>query len=148
MPGLIDLDLLLASLQPTLDEGLFVFITLPAASYGAGGQFSPIAAVQEAEGLSLIVSQDRAEGAGLPYEGVFRRLTLQVPSSLSAVGLTAAVAGRLADAGISANVLAGYHHDHVFVPEDRAEEALAVLETLSTSVQARQPRPPTAHPNS
>jgi hypothetical protein len=36
----------------------------------------------------------------------------------------------LSDAGISCNVLAGYHHDHLLVPSDRADEAIAVLQRL------------------
>jgi hypothetical protein len=53
-----------------------------------------------------------------------------VHSSLEAVGLTAAVAGALTAAGISANVVAAFHHDHVFVPADRAEAAMAQLDLL------------------
>ena len=51
-------------------------------------------------------------------------------SSLEAVGLTAAVAGALAAEGISANVVAAFHHDHVFVPAGRAAEAMACLARL------------------
>jgi hypothetical protein len=58
-------------------------------------------------------------------------ITLRVTSALDAVGLTAAVAGELAQAGLSCNVIAGYHHDHLFVPYDRAPSAVAVLEALA-----------------
>jgi hypothetical protein len=60
-------------------------------------------------------------------------ITLRVHSSLAAVGLTAAVAAALSDHGISANVVAAYCHDHIFVPADRAEEALAALRSLQAS---------------
>ena len=63
----------------------------------------------------------------------FARITLTVHSALEGVGLTAAVAGALAQAGIACNVVAGYHHDHLFVPWDRREEALAILQRLSQS---------------
>ena len=53
--------------------------------------------------------------------------SLMIHSSLDAVGLTAAVASRLADHGISANVVAGYYHDHIFVPVEAAEQALGAL---------------------
>jgi len=53
-----------------------------------------------------------------------------VPSDLAAVGLTAAFAQALAAVGISCNVLAGAHHDHLFVPVDRATDALAALRAL------------------
>lgn len=55
-------------------------------------------------------------------------------SPLEAVGLTAAVSGALAGAGISANVVATFFHDHVFVPKASAELALAVLQNLSAKV--------------
>jgi hypothetical protein len=72
-------------------------------------------------------SRSEAARLGLPPAPVFRRIALGVQSSLEAVGLTAAVAGALARQGISANMVAAFHHDHVFVPADRAEEALACL---------------------
>ena len=139
-----DLPTLLAALQPVLDGGPFVFVSLPGASYGDGVAYEPVAAIHEAEGLTLILSQARAEAAALAFEGTFHRITLQVHSSLAAIGLSAAVAGALAEKGISANIVAAYHHDQVFVPEERAEEALAVLVALSKSAQARLSRPPTA----
>ena len=61
---------------------------------------------------------------------MFCCIVLTVHSSLNAVGLTAAVAGALAAAGISANVVAAHYHDHIFVPSERAVDALAVLEQL------------------
>ena len=64
--------------------------------------------------------------------GGWARITLEVHSSLEAVGLTAVVARCLADAGISANVIAALHHDHIFVPWERRDDAIAVLEALST----------------
>lgn len=65
-----------------------------------------------------------------PGEG-WARITLGVESSLAAVGLTAQVAAALAARGISANMIAAFHHDHVFVPWDRRDEAMAVLRALS-----------------
>ena len=37
----------------------------------------------------------------------------------------------MAEAGISANVIAAYHHDHILVPIHQGLDALAVLEELS-----------------
>ena len=90
-----------------------------------------MATFNEEEGTTLVVERTAADVAGLEYGPVLRCITLQVYSSLAAVGLTAAVAGALADAGISANVIAAYHHDHVFVPADRAEEAVSILGSLT-----------------
>ena len=128
MSGLTDLDQLLAHLEPSLREGEYAFATAEGGTAADGLQ--PLATFVEEEGLSLIVERERAEAAGLAVEGVFRCITLTVRSSLEAVGLTAAVAGVLAEAGISANVVAAFHHDHVFVPAAHAERALSVLRGL------------------
>jgi hypothetical protein len=90
-----------------------------------------LASFQEDEGLSLILEQTAADKAGLIYESVFRGITLTVHSSLDAIGLTAAVVGELAEHGISANVVAASYHDHIFVPRDKAEQALKLLVALS-----------------
>jgi hypothetical protein len=80
------------------------------------------ALIREDEGVTLIG----------PGEG-WARIALGVHSSLEAVGLTARIAAALADRGIGANVVAAVHHDHVFVPWERREEALAALQALSVS---------------
>ena len=128
MSGLTDLDQLLAHLEPSLREGEYVFITVDDDTMT--DELQPLATFAEDEGRSLIVERERAEAAGLAVEGVFRCITLTVRSSLEAVGLTAAVATALAEAGISANVVAAFHHDHVFVPAAHAERALSVLRGL------------------
>ena len=78
------------------------------------------ALIREAEGVTII-----RQGSG------WARITLAVHSSLEAVGLTAAVAGALAEQGISANMVAAFHHDHLFVPWSRRAEAMVVLRALS-----------------
>jgi hypothetical protein len=54
-----------------------------------------------------------------------------VHSSLEAVGLTAAFATALSREGISCNVLAGHHHDHILVATADAERAMDVLHGLA-----------------
>lgn len=131
MSGETDLDRLLARLSPRLVDGEFVFLSFVDARYGDRAELEPLAAVSEAEGLTLIVPRQRADAHGQAYESVFRAITLQVHSSLDAVGLTAAFAGKLAERGISANVIAGFYHDHIFVRRDAAASALEALESLS-----------------
>lgn len=130
MAGETDLKKLLAEMRPHLHEDEYVVCTIPGGKVGDLADLEPFAAVLEEEGLTLVLQRERAEEAGLHYEGVFARITLQVHSSLEAVGLTAAVAGRLADLGISANVLAGYYHDHLLVPWDRRRDAMEALARL------------------
>jgi hypothetical protein len=130
MTGETDLDRLLSGLEPVLQAGLFRFATLPPGSY-VPASVSPVMVFREAEGMTLVVSEADAAAAGLASGPAFRMLTLTVHSSLEAVGLIAAVSGCLATAGIPVNPVSGYYHDHLFVPADRAEEALALLWQLS-----------------
>lgn len=123
-----DVSLLLSNLQPCLVEGAFVFCT---SSAPLSKDLDSIATFTETEGLSFVVSQAAADREGLHYNGVFALISLKVQSSLHAVGLTAALSTALADAEISANVVAAFHHDHLFVPAERALEALAILQNLS-----------------
>ncbi len=126
-----DLATLLNSLSPLLIDGEYVFCSVPGARYGEHPELAPVAACIEPEGLTLVIPRRRADEYGLAYETVFRGITLRVHSSLDAVGLTAAVATKLAECGISANVVAGYFHDHIFVPSEDAEKAMAALHELS-----------------
>jgi hypothetical protein len=121
MPGERNLEVLLGAMAPALDTEELVFCT---AAEIAG---EPVCAVREDEGWTLVLRREEAERLGLAGAFPCRRITLTVHSSLDAVGLLARVAAHLAEAGISVNVMSGYYHDHLFVPADRAEEALDVL---------------------
>ncbi|MDX2061661.1 MAG: ACT domain-containing protein [Bacteroidia bacterium] len=125
-----NLQRLLASLSPVLHEGAYVFChvrVLPT-------DVVPIALFREAEGISLVLPLVQAQALHLPYDGVFAWITLEVYSSLFAVGMTAAVAHALAEVGICANVVSAFHHDHVFVPYTRGDEAVGVLKRLAEPV--------------
>ena len=124
---------MLAGLEAQLDPVEWVFVTVPAPG-PHGGQ--PLMRFREEEGMTLVLRPEEAGRLGLPQAPVFRRITLGVHSSLEGVGLTAAVATALAGKGISANMVAAFYHDHVFVPADRAEEALACLRDLQRGAQA------------
>lgn len=118
---------LLATLAPAVRPGRYVFVT----SDDGRGVDDALASVVEEEGLSLVLRQDDADALGLDYDYVAGWITLTVHSALDAVGLTAAVSGALAGSGISCNVIAGRHHDHLLVPLHRVDDALAVLVSLS-----------------
>jgi hypothetical protein len=137
MQQISDLTTLLGNLSPVLLDGTYVFCSVVGARYGDHAELAPMVTVQEGEGLTLVLKQEQADRAKLAYDGCFRCITLTVFSDLQAVGLTAAVAARLAERGISANVVAGYHHDHVMVPEKRAGEALELLSAFSTGPKSR-----------
>jgi hypothetical protein len=115
-------------MRPELREGRFVFVALPEVPVG----LDPVAWVREDEGVTVVLRQHEADRRGLHYDFVAAMITLRVHSSLDAVGLTAAVSGPLADAGISCNVIAGYYHDHLFVPDEQGQTAMRLLNDLST----------------
>jgi hypothetical protein len=108
-------------------EGEYVFCTFAKARYGDHATLEPLAACAEPEGLTLVVPRSRADETGVSYESIFRGITLRVHSSLNAVGLTAVVSAALAEQGMSANIIAGYYHDHIFVQSEHAERAMAAL---------------------
>lgn len=120
-----DLSTLLRHMAPHLHSATYVYCCV--ADGPLPPELAPICTFREDEGLTLILEKAQAERAGLPFTFESRRITLTVNSALEAVGFLAAVAARLAAAGISCNAVAGYHHDHLFVPAARGDEALAVL---------------------
>ncbi|WP_210491567.1 ACT domain-containing protein [Patulibacter sp. SYSU D01012] len=126
MTGERDLDRLLTTMEPVARPGVWTFTTLPPGAPVPAG-LDPVVTVAEAEGTTLVVPLDAARAAGLPADFAATWITLSVHSALDAVGLTAEVARRLTAAGISCNVVAGYFHDHLFVPRDRADDALRAL---------------------
>lgn len=130
MSGELSLEKILKDLCPVLLEESYVFCSLPQGQYGTLPSLSPLASVQEPEGLTLVLTTGEAAREDLSFEGTFRCIRLEVYSSLESVGLTATVSTALAKEGISANLIAGAHHDHVLVPSPRAEQALKVLRNL------------------
>lgn len=126
--GLLDLQELLRALEPAVRPGDFVMV-----STNSESNLPAQASVVEDEGTSLVLERHVADAFRLEYSAVFAWITLTVGSSLAAVGLTAAVAGALAAQSIPCNVLAGFHHDHLLVPRERAQDAIAALARLSTS---------------
>jgi len=131
MSGLTALDELLRVMSPELLDGEFVFCSFANAAYGEHVNLNPIVSMVEKEGLTLVVPRQNADEAQLSYDSIFRCISLRVHSSLDAVGLTAAFAGKLADHGISANVIAGFYHDHMFVKKEEAQLAMIALEEFA-----------------
>ncbi|NER79666.1 MAG: ACT domain-containing protein [Leptolyngbya sp. SIO1D8] len=125
-----NLDTLLASLHPHLHPAVYVFCTLENGK-SLPSSVVPICQFQEAESLTLIVDQEQAKQASLPSLYPCRMITLRVHSSLAAVGLLAKVAQALAMENISVNAISAYYHDHLFVPCDRAEDAMICLQQLA-----------------
>ncbi len=125
-----DLYGMLKGMDPLLHDLPYVFMSEDRwtdFSIELSGMF---ASVHEDEGTTYVFALDQEweMAAGLPR---FARITLQVHSDLEGVGLTAAASTALAGAGIACNVIAAFHHDHLFVPWDRRDEAVRILSALA-----------------
>jgi hypothetical protein len=112
-----DLAGMLAGMAPMLDAQRWAFVLVEDAQLP-----DAFAIIREGEGTTAILPRK---------DGDFARITLMVHSALDGVGLTAAVAAALARQGIACNVVAGFHHDHLFVPWQRAEDALEALRDIA-----------------
>lgn len=135
MSGETDLRALIGSMRPRLSDGIYVVATLAGADVPAG--LEPLMTFREREGMTLILPRDEAEWAQLKAEFPCRMITLDVHSSLEAIGFMAAVSARLAAAGIPTNPVSGFYHDHLFVPVERAGEAIRVLEAMAVGEHLR-----------
>lgn len=133
MSGEIDLNKLLRTLEASLQDGVYVFATV--ADDGVPAGVSPRMTFREAEGTTLILLRDEAEAAGLAFEFPCRMITLDVHSALEAVGFIARIASELAKQGMGVNPVAGFYHDHLFVPVGREQDALRVLEQIATDAR-------------
>ncbi len=131
--GSTEIGELLKHMKPELLAGEYVFLSFQSSAYGDHTELAPIASFREQEGLTLVVPKASADQNRHSYSSVFRCITLQIHSSLEAVGLTAAFATQLTKFSISANVIAGYYHDHIFVGAEDAIKAIAALQELSAS---------------
>ncbi len=129
MPGEGNLKTLLQNMKPEMQEGIFVFCSIPE-DEEIPATLRPVHIFREREGTAFIVRREEAEAAGLPHQFASRMITLTVHSLLEAVGFLAAITGLLAEAGISVNAVSAFYHDHLFVPEHRAGEALHLLQNM------------------
>lgn len=119
----------MSRLHPRLAEEEYGFATIPAGQDWPVG-LVPLATFAEDEGASLVATIAALETAGIEHQRGWARISLGLASELGGVGLTALMATGLAKAGISCNVVAAYHHDHLFVPWERREEAMQILDEM------------------
>jgi len=117
----------LKNLNPVLLEDEYVFCTFLSSIYVDHDKFNPIASFNEKEGLTLVVKAETAKLNNLEFNDTFKCISLNLISSLTSVGLTALISKVLADNEISANIYAGYYHDHIFVPLEKANDAFKLL---------------------
>ena len=125
-----DLSNILNNLQPELLNEDYVFIKSD--DTDSENKLDPIATFKEKEGVTLVVTQERAQGNNLQYNSVFSCISLGVHSSLTSVGLIAAISKSLSDNGIACNVFSGYFHDHIFVQKSLSTQALKLINNIKT----------------
>jgi uncharacterized protein len=124
-PGETDLAAMLATLAVQRRPGVFTYIAVEVPTPGLIA--AAHAVVKEGPLTTIVLPVEAAERAGQLVTVRFAWLSLSVQSSLEAVGLTAAISTRLTELDIPCNVLAGYHHDHLLVPIERVDDAIAAL---------------------
>ena len=134
-----DLDLLLRTLEPVLNPGIFAFVSLPDTT--GMDLREVVASIREPEGLSVVIPFETAQQHALEPLFICAWITLSVNSDLQAIGLTAAFSTALGQAGISCNVVAGAYHDHIFVPLATADKAMQVLQALQKATPQPTPTP-------
>lgn len=132
-PGESDLRRLVGGMKPVLADEEYAFCTLDEEMLESLDSL-PVSTFREPEGLSVILPAEEATRRGYHSSFPCRMITLSIHSDLEAVGFLALITGRLAEAGISVNAVSAYYHDHLFVPLDRAHEALSILKQLSAEV--------------
>ncbi len=92
-----------------------------------------ICSFKESEGYSIIISKEEATSNNLPFYFISAWITLNIDSTLDSVGLTSSFSRELTKAGISCNVIAAYHHDHIFVPYLDKHKAMKILSDMYES---------------
>ncbi len=130
MVGETNLDKLLSSMSAELVDGLYVFSTVSDGEVPDG--INARMMFREAEGVTFILLKEEADTHGLAYEFPCRMITLNIHSSLEAVGFLARITAALAKHDMGVNPVSGFFHDHLFVPDGRELDAIAVLEEFTT----------------
>lgn len=129
MTGETNLEILLQSLSAEADDDVFVFVTLPDDMIPE--DIHPKMVFQEAEGTTIIIPRQEAMERDIAFEFPCRMITLNIHSSLDAVGFIAVIAAELAKHGMGVNPVSAFYHDHLFVPENRKDDAMKILEGIA-----------------
>ena len=130
MTAELELEKLLTAMSPEMREGEYVFSSISPEEFN-DMQVEPVGWFREAEGISLILDRAAAQRLGIKQSSAFRMISLNVNSSLEAVGFLAAVTEKLAAAGVSVNAVSAFHHDHLFIPAEKADLAISLLNDLA-----------------
>lgn len=135
MAGIKDLKQLLVSIEPVLAKEEYIFCSFQNISVEEIVSLNPVCTFHEKEGITLIITTQKAISNNIDFESVYKLISLNIHSSLDAVGLTAAISTKLASKNISANIVAAYYHDHIFVQKEKSEEAMNTILELQKESQ-------------
>ena len=120
---------LISNMEPILNEGEYIFATV--SDINTVPREKTICEIVEKEGVTVVMKKINAAELGLKFDFIASWITLDVHSSLEAVGLTAAFSTALAEHQISCNVIAGYYHDHIFVAKTDEQIAMTILQEMT-----------------
>lgn len=127
-----DLQRLLHQMNPVLQDGEYVFCSLPEErTFWSGIPY--LGSFHEKEGVTVILEKDVAQRAGIGFQSEWKMITLTVHSALDAVGFLATITGSLAAEGIAVNVISAYYHDHLFLSAEQTPRAMEILKHISRS---------------
>ncbi len=130
MSGETNLSILLKNMNPILHKMEYVFCTF-SHKQTIMNELDPVCVFKEKEGTTMIILKKQADKFSIPYDFIFKMITLTIHSSLEAVGFLAAITTKLAQHGISVNPVSAYYHDHLFIPVNKADEAMSILKEFS-----------------
>lgn len=127
-----NLSTLLRTMQPVLLDGTWSFVTVPTGKSAPAG-LNPLMTCREPEGLTMLLDEKDLAKSGLPHAFFCKGISLNVNSSLYAIGFLAAISDALAKQAMSINIVSAFNRDYVFVPAARAQEAVEVLKKLAAT---------------
>lgn len=139
MQATTNLSLLLKTMEPKLNPDIFVFVFVSILNHAVLEPTQILASIREPEGVSIVVEEAVAQSMGLTILFCCAWISSTVHSALEAVGLTVVFWSALGDIGISCNVVAGAHHDHIFVPVDKGSMAMNAIQTLQLRSKSISP---------
>jgi hypothetical protein len=117
-------------LNPKLNEKPYAFVDATDKAVISTVINHVVCIFRETEGVTAIITEEAANELELPVEFTAAWITLEAETELTDIGITAAFSKALGERGISCNVFAPIHHDHIFVPWENRDEALEILEKL------------------